>query len=164
MAGLAQYILHVTSAALICAIVLSVTKKGPSGEMIRLLCGVILTFTALQPLTGLDLQVLATSSAQFQRGGEAAAASGKAWARSAAADIIKGECEAYILDKAAALRAEVEVEIELSQDAVPVPIRAEIRGNLSPYHRLVLSDVLQEELGIAKEDQRWSGGTLENGG
>ena len=57
----------------------------------------------------------------------------------------------------ARLGAAVTVEVTLSQDDPPVPEYVEIFGEISPYIKLRLEELIQEELNIAKENQRWTG-------
>jgi hypothetical protein len=47
--------------------------------------------------------------------------------------------------------------VYLSEDTIPVPISVEIRGSVSPYGKQQLTKLLEEELGIAKENQLWIG-------
>jgi stage III sporulation protein AF len=77
--------------------------------------------------------------------------------RNALADIIKDRTEAYILDKAAAMGAAITVVVSVSGDEPPVPLGVEISGPVSPYMKLRLEEMIQEDLNIAKENQVWSG-------
>lgn len=157
MEGLRQYVISVVTAALACGIVSGLTPKGTAKELVRLLCGVFLAFTAIRPITGLDFNALAEFSFPYAREAEQAAAMGENMARQSLADIIKEESEAYILDKAAALNTDLTVEITVSDDDAPVPVAAVLCGEVSPYARQQLETILQSELGIAKENQLWTG-------
>ena len=71
--------------------------------------------------------------------------------------IIKGETEAYILDKAASLGVELEVDV-LLEDMYPMaPKTVRLSGSVSPYVRNRLQNIIAEELGISKENQIWIG-------
>ena len=54
MEGLRQYILSVVAAALICSLVSCVMPQGKARQLLRLLCGAVLTTVALGPLMGID--------------------------------------------------------------------------------------------------------------
>ena len=54
-------------------------------------------------------------------------------ARDSMADIIKEETEAYILDKAADLHANLRVEVAVGEDNLPAAVT--ISGEASPYAR-----------------------------
>ena len=61
----------------------------------------------------------------------------------------------YILDEAKSLGADIQVvALKLEEDGF-YPVQVELKGDISSYHRNVLSDLLQEDLGIAKEGQIW---------
>ena len=69
--------------------------------------------------------------------------------------IITERVETYILDEAGSLGIEVQVkDIQLDPDTLE-PIQVEIWGDISPYNRSLLSDYLENTLGIGKEGQLW---------
>lgn len=154
MEGLRQYILSVTAAAILCGAAVSLSPEGTARELIRFVAGALLTVCLLRPLVGarweLALPRLDTSA------GEELAAQGENQAAQAVADIIKAQLQAYILDKAAALGAEVEVELTLEEGVLPVPREATIRGTAAPYARQQLEKILSSQLGIPKERQQWT--------
>lgn len=155
MEELRQYILGVTAAAMLCGAALSLSPEGTSRELLRLLGGIVLTVCLLRPLAGGGFSLELPEPDPWQ--GEQIAAEGEKEAREALNRIIKSETEAYILDKAAALEASVEVEITLDQGDPPLPRDAVIRGRVSPYARGRLESILSSELGITKEHQQWTG-------
>lgn len=157
MEALRQYVLSVTAAALICGIVSGLARGSAAKEWIRLLCGLLLAFTAIRPLARLEVNAFAELPLPFAQEAETTAALGENMARQAVADSIKAESEAYILDKAAALNADVTVEVTVSEDSTPVPAAVKLSGSASPYARRQLERILQTELGIAKENQLWTG-------
>ena len=50
MAGFRQYVLSLTAAALLGGILLSCVPEGSTGKVLRLVCGILITVTALKPL------------------------------------------------------------------------------------------------------------------
>lgn len=157
MEGLRQYVISVVAAALICGILSGLVQKGAAKELVRLIGGLFLAFTVIRPIAGLDFNALADISFPYAQDAEQTAALGENMARQSLADIIKAESEAYILDKAAALNAAITVEVTLSGDDPPIPVSATLCGEVSPYARQQLEGILQSELGIAKENQLWTG-------
>jgi len=157
MEGLRQYIVSVTAAAFLCGILAGIFRNSASKELLRFLCGLFLAVVAIRPIVGLDLSALESYAVPYGAEAESVAAMGENMAREAMADIIKTRSEAYILDKAASLDLSVQVEIRVSQDADPVPVSARIRGEASPYARAQLEQILTTDLGIAKENQQWTG-------
>lgn len=157
MEGLRRYVISVTAAALICGVITGIVKKGGAGELIRMLCGLVLAFTILYPISGLNLEALTFDLLPSAWEGESMAAQGEKISRQSMADIIKSETEAYILDKAAALEVSLTAEVSLSEDDIPVPVGVTLSGSLSPYARSQLTNVIEKDLGIPKEKQLWTG-------
>ena len=83
------------------------------------------------------------------------AAMGENLARDSMADIIKEETEAYILDKAADLHANLRVEVAVGEDNLPAAVT--ISGEASPYARRQIQAMIANDLGISKENQKWIG-------
>ena len=69
---------------------------------------------------------------------------------------IKAQTEAYILDKAAALEVTLLVEVEMSDEPIPVPCGVRLAGDVSPHAKNKLSGIITEDLGIEKERQQWT--------
>ena len=80
---------------------------------------------------------------------------GENLARDSMAEIIKSETEAYILDTARSLQAEVTVEVSVNEENVPDSVT--VSGAVSPYVRRQLQRIIESDLGIAKENQKWTG-------
>lgn len=149
-----RYVLSVICTALLCSVAMGLTQGAGTKKILRLLCGVILAKSILGPLPGVDwekIPILPDS-----RETAAITASGENMARQAACDIIKQECETYILDKAAALGAELQVEIILSGETPPVPVEAVFTGPVSPGVRSQIEGILSRDLGIPKEKVTWT--------
>lgn len=155
MSVLRQYVLSVVAAALICGILSGFVQGGFHKQWIRLICGFFLTITILGPLADVDLNSLQKWGLPELQEAETATAMGKQAAEKAISDIIIMESEAYILDKAAAMNTNITVEITL--DAQQTPEQIVLCGNVSPYARRQLESILESDLGITKENQRWTG-------
>lgn len=153
-----QYILSVGLAALTVGILTSLTdSKTATGTLIRMVCGLFLAFTVIKPVAGLNFDYLEAFAQSYSEAGEASAAMGETLANEALREIIKREAEAYILDKAGSYQCELSVEVSVGNGDVPVPESVRISGNVSPYARSQLQKLLEDELGIPKEQQLWIG-------
>ena len=155
MAYIREYVLSVTAAAILCALISAILKSGPNGKLIRILCSVVLAVTILKPLLGKRLDDLRLDSLIPGEEVKDAIADGKAYAHDAMAGIIKDRTESYIQDKAAQLGITIQAEVTLSEDAVPVPCGVRLRGDASPYSRKQLEQYMEEALGSSKEHQQW---------
>lgn len=154
MESLGEYVISLSCASVAAGIVLSLIGNSEHESLIRLLCGIFLTITALSPFT--DLQILDFSELTQSSVTQAsqATALGKKMAAEAMAEIIKEEMEAYILDKAIAWTSELEVSVQLSDG---IPISVELDGDITPEGKQILSQMIADELGISKENQQWTG-------
>ena len=158
MAALGRYILSVTSAAILFGILQTLPgKKGCSAALVRLIGGLFLAFTVISSVSDVNLNEVLDPACDFTAQGQAIAAQGHAESNNHLHSIIKEQCQAYILDKAMTYNAQLEVEVKLSRDEIPVPAAVQLRGNVSPYARTVLQQWLQDEMGIPRENQQWIG-------
>lgn len=157
MGGLREYLLNVVAAAFLCGILSGLFPEGSGKKLLRLACGVFLTIVVLRPVVGLNPDFLTESMLSLQMDGEGFSAQGDKMGDEALRGLIKQEAEAYILDKAAELNASIQAEVELSQQSPPVPLSVTISGTVSPYARTQLEQMLLADLGIAKENQVWTG-------
>ena len=156
MDGIREYLISVTAAALLCGILKSLMgEKGSSAALVRLICGIFLALTVIRPLKELTLTDISLLPSGFLTEARATSGKGVEYTRQTRADLIKEQCEAYILDKAKTLGASIQVEIGISEAGEPIPAGSIITGNLSPYARNQLSNALEKDLGIAQEDQKW---------
>lgn len=156
MPRLGSYVLSVISAAIIVAIISSFFdgKSGTAG-IIKLVSGLFLTFVVISPLTKLDFSDVNAYLEQFALEGEESAAVGENLAHEAEADIINSRVQAYILDKADLLGAQLDVEVVLDRNNIPVSVKLE--GDISPYAKAQMAETITEDLGISKEQQLWIG-------
>ncbi len=155
MEGARQYVVCVVAAALICGVLSSFFEEGAGKTLIRMLCGLFLTVTALSPIVNMDLSALTAYGTQYFDVGDEAASRGEKMAQDAKLAIIKQQMEAYILDKASQLDADVTVEVTVGEDQTIVEVK--FSGHISPYARMCLEEILESDLGITKENQIWTG-------
>ena len=83
------------------------------------------------------------------------------WGRRAGAGYslpwVQEHTEAYIVDKATALHASLSAQVTVSDDEIPIPVAVRLTGAVSPNVRRQMEDFIQEELGITRENQKWTG-------
>ena len=155
MEHIREYLLTVTAASIFCGILKSfMGETGSAAGMVRLLCGVFLALTVIRPLADIQLSEWDLFPQEIQSQVDIAVAEGEDYGKQALARCIKEESEAYILDKAQAFQGIMAVEVTVNGEP-PVPTECTIRGDISPYAKQQISKILEADLGIAKEDQRW---------
>lgn len=149
-----QYIYAVILCVCICSVITQMISDSRQKSLIRMICGVILAITVLHPLSRLGWEDLLSSydwdpdSAQYwiDRGEDLA------W--ETAAEVIKSSCETYILEKAELLGADIDVQISLNKDQIPVS--AVITGKFGSDQQRQLQNILTTDLGLPKENQTWT--------
>lgn len=158
MAQFSRYVLSVISAGLVIGILRELAgKNGSIGGIIRVICGLFLTFTIIAPVSRLDFSSIDLFIREYSLEGAHYSAQGEADADRTYQAIIKEQTEAYILDKAQSLQVKIQADVTLDESDVPVPVFVCLSGDVSPYAKQQLEVMLEEELGIAKENQKWIG-------
>lgn len=155
MQQLGTWIVSLTAMAMITGILLSLLKNGPVRSVLRLVCGILLILTALEPVQHVTISDWQFFAFDDSLTGKAAIAMGQELAMEERERIISQQLEAYILDKAASLGAQVTVMLQLDGEGIPVSVA--LCGSWTPQAQQTLSEFLTEELGITKEDQQWTG-------
>ena len=152
---LQRYVLSVTAAAVLCAVVKTLTegKKGQE-KVLSLVCGIFLLATALEPLDMLQMPSFANGTGQIEAQAQQVVDKAQAEASAQMAAIITQQTQSYILDKADTLGVCLEVGVELNEEMVPW--RVTMTGEASPYARQRLEGIIQDDLGIPAERQVWS--------
>ena len=112
-----------------------------------------MTVTVLQPVVTFKMDSLPLYPAGLVEKAESVTMEGTVMAENAMEVIIISQSESYILDKAAAMGADLEVEV-LLDGHVPKSVR--LRGAISPGAKASLSAWIQENFNIAPEDLQWN--------
>ena len=155
MDGIKQYFLSITAAALTCSVVKAlIGKEKVQTSIATLLCGIFMAVTILSPILDLKIADIASYIDDNDWSINSAVDEGVHAAETGIRTIITEETCTYILDKAASLDAEIQVDVVL-QEAEPVPSSVVITGDVSPYVRTVLSDYIEDTLGISEDAQIW---------
>ena len=155
MDGLCRYVICVVAAALLSGILTRLTHKCGSGEIVRMLCGIFMTIILIQPIVGKKEMIWESELQGFGKQAEAISREGIAEAESIRKEFIKQRVEAYILSRAKTMEADIQANVSLDEDCIPVSVS--IAGRISPLSRSRLSQMIASELGIPKERQEWIG-------
>lgn len=157
MAATGAYIVSVSVTALICGIVKSLVKDSSGVRAIEMVCSLMMLLAVLRPVLNLDFGEVSQMTFPSLPDASYFIEEGELVSRNTAADIIKQNTEAYILDKAAAMGLEITVSVTVSNDDLPVPLGVELSGKVSPYLKLRLEEMILQDLNITKENQTWTG-------
>ena len=157
MVMLGRYIFSVTTAAIIFSILQSLLHKNSAAAMlVRLIGGLFLTFTVIAPVIDFDLDSILEQSWAYTSHADDIAAAGQTIAAEQRSQRIKEQCETYIIDKAMSYQTQLDVDITLTNDEMPLPSAVLLKGNISPYVKSIIATWIQDEMGIPEDHQIWS--------
>ena len=156
MHRIGEYLLSITAAAIICVVAkYAVGEKGSSGKIIRVITGLFMAITFISPLVNIRIENIEKYFEDFYFDASNVVSSGSDMANEAMADIIKRQTEAYILDEAARLGVNMDVEVKLSDSSPPQPYQVVIEGSVSPYQKQNIIRYISQQIGIPQEQQIW---------
>lgn len=150
-----QYVLGLIGAALLAAVAVSLAGEGTHKQLVRLLCGIVMTLVFLRPLAGWRFEPDLSFMKEVLDAGSREANAGQNLAREEQIRRITAGVESYILDKADREGADLTVEVTLTEDLLPAGVV--LRGKASREAKENLSRMLEQDLGITKENQLWTG-------
>lgn len=136
-----------------CGILTQIVSESKRKEIMRLICGILLSISLFRPLTRIDFREFLNLSGESWDGAESFVMEGERIAAQAQEDSIRAACETYILNKASALGADVKAYVSLTDAGIPGFV--ELSGQVEPRIQQQLQTVLTMELGIPKENQKW---------
>ena len=157
MTEIGEYILSVAITALICGVISGIFKDSGLYKIIKLICNMMVMLSVLSPVANWTSHRNLLLTFPVMPDGRDTINDGIQTSVDTIAEVIKDKTEAYIVDKAAELGADITAKVTLTNDAPPVPAAVEIMGSISPYRKLKLEELIQEELNISKENQKWTG-------
>ncbi len=152
-----QWIAHITAASLLSAIAMAVTPKGRVRQVTRLACGLMCALAVAAPLAEVDVGALASGLALYRQRAEQIVTQAGEEEKTMERTYIEQQCQAYILGKAD--------ERGLALGAVELTARWDDQARVwYPWSVTIaapmdsaLSAVIEAELGIPAERQRWTG-------
>lgn len=150
------YILSVSYAAMICAICKRLlSEHTPTSSLCKSLIGLFLLFSVLSPLRSISLHKPSFDLSELQQQAQDAVNAGTEQVQTVLRESITGRIKTYIEEQGRALGAEILVEVALSDDPIPVPVMMHIYGDISPYAKSQLRQIIENNIGIPKENQLW---------
>lgn len=156
MEGIKDYLIGVIAAAIVCAIVSQMAGKDTFlAAALKLITGVFMLIALTAPALNLRIKPISLF-ADISQQAEQITSSAEDSTRESISGIIKERTQAYILDKAKNQGADLAVEVALSDAEIPEPISVTISGNVSPYVKKTLSEMIEKDLGIGVEAQIWN--------
>ena len=155
LTGIVSYFTSIVAIAIIGVVVTSVITDPQISRLVRTVTGVLVLLVLLHPLLHGDLEELATT-VQEALSRDVITEDYEALYQRKLREQIATTTETYILEKAASIGAQIQVEVELDQNSYPTPNKVEITGKLTPQQKELLEEYLTLQLGIAPQNQRWN--------
>lgn len=152
MAWWKEYVLTIIGCVYFCGIIGHLVTDLRHKRVVQLVSGTFLAITVLGPLstvdisTYMDFEIEAFSPEQYVDIGKQAA-------RNAQEQCIRETCESYISSKATELGMSVLPEVHLNEMMEPFIVR--IYGQSDSMRQQELEMILEEDLGVTKENQVW---------
>ncbi len=156
MEGIQGYLITIVSAAMLSSVLLRLLKENSSAyKIIKMMCRIVMVLTVVSPFVNISLQPYISSFDAIREDSAAAAQRGEDFIHEQLSGSIKEKTEAYILDKATLLGADIHVSVTCDTSDIPIPIMVELSGSASPYARSRLRQILEQDIGVPEENQIW---------
>ena len=157
MEGLTQYIISIVVVGILSALLLHlVSKKSVSGKLLKMMCGIFMLFTLVSPLTRFSMREYIAFFDDIRWDALNITAKGETYGQDLLRQSIKEKTEAYILDKAMLLGADIHVSVSCNTTDFPKPAYVELSGNVSPYVKGKLQQIISKDIGIPEDNQIWT--------
>ena len=150
-------IISITSGAILCGILKYMYSTTEARSWADVLCGAYMLLVLLSMFKQIDVQELLPSIASERYDVQKYISNGEQYAQNTVVEIIKENCEAYVMEQANQMDIPVTVEIMISDTDLPAPVGIYISGQVSPYEKAAFGKMLEEDLGISREAQIWRG-------
>jgi len=152
-----RYIFTILAGAFASSVIsIVLDNKSPVMSMVRMICGLLLTITALSPLLDIQIPDLTKYYSHISTDSKFITETGIDIARSEQMAIISEQTSAYILEKAKMLNLDLTAQVVCSDDAIPIPESVYITGAAAPFAKTQLSAYIAAHLGIPEERQIWN--------
>ena len=155
MEHLRQYIASIIFASVLFSLLQNMIRNQTHAALLRILCGLCFTILLIRPLSDRDWKMDLDITQYLSEEGERAAQIGADLTQNAVSRLISEKTAAYIMEQAAQRNTELTVSVEVESNYLPV--FAELRGEVSEGVREELTNIIAKDLGIARENQLWTG-------
>lgn len=156
-AAVRSYLLSIAAVGLLLSLVQAILPKGAAKKTAMMAGSLLLILTVLSPLARLDYDSIARSISRIQMDTETMRTGIEVGNRALMAEIIKQNCEAYILDKAEEMGLPLTVEITVSGGTdYPYPTAVTLHGAATAAQKQILAQFIAENLGIPEAEQVWN--------
>jgi len=161
MTGFAgEWVRAIAGAALICAAATALTPKGKVKNILKFVCGIVIICAIINPLLNKNFSFLSMDMSQYSQEADEILKNAEESKSNLSRTIIEDKLEAYILDKAKSLNAEIQsvsVSVKWGDEGCWYPDEVYLSADIPQREMSLISNAIEAELGIPKERQYWSG-------
>ena len=156
MSGIARYVFSIICVALLCSILrMFFLKNSRMESVMKLITGLLISVTVLRPVVDLEHLDISKFLSVMPTIDQTAFNEARLQTSRSMEKYITDTTQAYILQQAQSLGVEINVNVMVSQDAIPVPVSVTITGDISPYKKQQLISIIEKDLAIVRENQKW---------
>ena len=157
MDNIRQYIFTSICMSILCGLVTELFANNAAYQkLLKFAAGMLMTVVAITPLTGKNIWQSDFLSANLHREAQHTLAAGQEQADGMLRQIITERTQAYILDKAVSMGAELSAEVFLTDTTPPTPEAIILDGEASPYVKKRLTAMLVSDLAISEDKLQWN--------
>lgn len=153
-----NYIQTLVYSAVFCFLAMALTPEGSGKKAVGIACAAAMMIAVISPAVSIDLSDYSKTLTEYKLKAEEYANSGKIESENLNRLYIQDKCQAYILDKAKEMGADIEdvtVTAEWSTDGFWYPASCEIWYCCTDVQRAELETLIGTQLGISKDEQKW---------
>lgn len=152
MEAVRNYLISVVAVCMISVPPVVMVKNPTMNRIVRLAGGVLILLVALRPLLGLDMKDV---SGKLEGILEEYQLDTSFLRQNQMGDYVKNAAEDYIEGQAREMGGEIQAEVQVSQDELPVPVHVKLIGTMRVEQMEKLGAMLSEDLNIPPEEQEW---------
>lgn len=157
MSALREWLLGMCAAAMAVTLADCLIPEGAVKKIGRMIGGLVLMITALQPLAELDYVSISQAWANYRMESAGYSEVLESENIQLIKIIMEEQAGAYIQDKAAELGIDctVQVTCQVSEDGTPYPAQAVIQGDLTQGQQEQLQQLIEGDLAIPADEQQY---------
>lgn len=158
MSTLAEYLISVTGAAIVCSGVCSLLDKSSSTyAVVRMISGIFIAIVMIQPILSLEFEPPWQMASNISIEGSSIASEAYESSQMQIKQTIEENTITYIQNKLNSMQCTLRIDLSFQQEYPYTPIEIQLTGAVSPYTKSYLSGWLEDTIGISTEAQTWIG-------
>lgn len=152
-----NYFLAIAAVSFLVCLVLELIPKTGVGNVARFVGSMILTLAVITPIAQIKPEDISAAITQFHFQTMQRNSGVEVKNQELIAELIKNQCEAYVLNKAENRGMDISVDIAVcvNKGAYPYPEAVIFSGPASQEDRRFIMDVTERDLGIPQSRQEW---------